>query len=73
MPTETPVSGILNRVAGREFLAGAHAEAALRLDGGHHDRPVEFHLDPLLAVTRPADRLPRAPSAARVIQVEPVI
>lgn len=70
MPTETSVARILDLIAGNEFLSAAHSESPLSFDGGHHERPVEFHLDPFLAEIGVTDRLHWTPSAARNVQVE---
>lgn len=49
VPALAAVARVLDLIAWHKLLAIAHPEPALRLDGAHHERPVEFNLDPFLA------------------------
>lgn len=70
VPRPAVVSRVDNVKVGRKLLAAAQRKPALGLDGAHHERPVEFHLNPFLAGRVGPDRLHWAPGAAEQVLVE---
>lgn len=73
MPALAAVARIFHLVAWNEFFPVAHSESSLSFDGRDHERPVEFNLNPFFAKVGQAYWLERTPSAARYVQVEPVL